>query len=127
MPVSPEKQDLKKTRISLPYFASKWAINGLMKTTAMEAGPNGIRANVIAPGCVEGPRTDAMIARKAAAKGTTPQVVRDAYLARTSLRTFAMAEDVAAMALFLASETGKSISRQVMVVDGHTENPDPKI
>lgn len=115
------------TPFRAPYVASKWAINGLMKTIAMEAGPYGIRANVVAPGCVEGLRINAVIAREAAAKGTTPEVVRDAYLAGTSLRTFARAEDVAAMALFLASETGRSISGQVMVVDGHTENPDPKV
>ena len=41
-----------------PYVASKWAIIGLTKTLAMELGPEGIRANAICPGCVEGPRTD---------------------------------------------------------------------
>ena len=110
-----------------PYVASKWAINGLMKTVAMEAGPFGIRANVLAPACVEGPRIDGVIAREAAAKGTTPEAVRKAYLEGTSLRRFARPEEVAAMALFLASESGASISGQVMVVDGHTENPDPKV
>lgn len=110
-----------------PYVASKWAINGLMKTVAMEAGPYGVRTNVLAPGCVEGPRIDAVIAREAAAKGTTPEVVRNAYLAGTSLRSFAKPEDVAAMALFLASPAAERISGQVMVIDGHTENPDPKV
>jgi NAD(P)-dependent dehydrogenase (short-subunit alcohol dehydrogenase family) len=109
-----------------PYVASKWAINGLMKTVAMEAGPFGIRANVLAPGCVEGPRIDCVIAREAAAKGTTPEAVRTAYLGGTSLQSFSRPEDVAAMALFLASESGARISGQVMVIDGHTENPDPK-
>lgn len=110
-----------------PYVASKWAINGLMKTVAMEAGPHGIRANVLAPACVEGPRIDAVIAREAAAKGTTPDTVRRAYLEGTSLRCFARPEDVAAMALFLASESGARISGQVVIIDGHTENPDPKV
>lgn len=110
-----------------PYVVSKWAVNGLMKTVAMEAGPFGIRANVIAPACVEGPRMDGVIAREAAAKGTTPEAVRNAYLEGTSLRRFARANDVAAMALFLASDSGSRISGQVMVIDGHTENPDPKV
>lgn len=109
-----------------PYVASKWAIDGLMKTVAMEAGPFGIRANVLAPACVEGPRIDGVIAREAAAKGTTPEAVRKAYLEGTSLRRFASPEEVAAMALFLASESGASISGQIMVIDGHTENPDSK-
>lgn len=110
-----------------PYVASKWAINGLMKTVAMEAGPHGIRANVLAPGCVEGPRIDAVIEREALAKGASPEQVRQAYLAGTSLRSFASPEDVADMALFLASSAGKRISGQVIVIDGHTENPDPKL
>jgi NAD(P)-dependent dehydrogenase (short-subunit alcohol dehydrogenase family) len=109
-----------------PYVASKWAINGLMKTVAMEAGPYGVRANVLSPGCVEGPRIEAVIAREAAAKGTTVELVREAYLGGTSLRTFSKPGDVAAMAIFLASESGKRISGQVIVIDGHTENPDPK-
>ena len=110
-----------------PYVVSKWAMNGLMKTVAMEAGPFGIRANVIAPACVEGPRIDGVIAREAAAKGTTPEAIRNAYLEGTSLRRFARANDVAAMALFLASDSGSRVSGQVMVIDGHTENPDPKV
>jgi len=109
-----------------PYAASKWALHGLMKTVAMEAGAYGIRANAIAPGCVEGPRIDAVIEREAAAKGTAADHVRRAYEAGTSLRRFAKAEDVAAMAVFLASDAAQVISGQVIAVDGHTENPDPK-
>lgn len=110
-----------------PYVAAKWAVNGLMKTVAMEAGPFGIRANVIAPGCVEGPRIEAVIAREAEAKGCHPDAVRAAYLAGTSLGVFTRPEDVAAMALYLASPAGARISGQVITMDGHTENPDPKV
>lgn len=115
------------TPLRAPYVAAKWAVNGLMKTVAMEAGPYGIRANTIAPGCVEGPRIERVIEREAAAKGTTPAAVRAAYEAGTSLRAFVTAEDVAAMALFLASPGGARISGQVLTLDGHTENPDPKV
>jgi NAD(P)-dependent dehydrogenase (short-subunit alcohol dehydrogenase family) len=115
------------TPLRAPYVAAKWAVNGLMKTVAMEAGPFGIRANVIAPACVEGPRIERVIEREAAAKGTTPAAVRAAYEAGTSLRTFVTAEDVAAMAVFLASPAGERISGQVITLDGHTENPDPKV
>lgn len=115
------------TPLRAPYVAAKWAVNGLMKTVAMEAGPFGIRANTIAPGCVEGPRIERVIEREAAAKGTTPAAVRAAYEAGTSLRSFVTADDVAAMALFLASPGGARISGQVLTLDGHTENPDPKV
>lgn len=110
-----------------PYAAAKWAVNGLMKTVAMEAGPFGVRANTIAPGAVEGPRMDGVIAREAAAKGVAPQVIRDGYAAGTSMRTFVEASDVAAMAVFLASDAARRISGQIIAVDGHTENPDPKV
>ena len=50
-----------------------------MKTLAMEAGPFGIRANAIAPGCVEGARIDAVIEKEAAKKKTTSDVIREAY------------------------------------------------
>ena len=110
-----------------PYSASKWGIHGFMKTLAMEAGPFGIRANAIAPGCVEGARIDAVIDREAAKKKTTPDVIREAYESGTSLKTFVDAEDIASMALFLSSEQASRISGQVIAVDGHTENPDPKI
>lgn len=109
-----------------PYAAAKWAIHGLMKTVAMEAGPFGIRANAIAPGSVEGPRMDGVIAREAATKGVSPQAIRDGYAAGTSMRTFVRAEDVAAMAVFLASDAASRVSGQIIAVDGHTENPDPK-
>ena len=110
-----------------PYSASKWAIHGLMKTVAMEAGSFGIRANAIAPGCVEGDRINGVIEREAAQKNTTSDIVRQAYKAGTSLNTFIEAKDIAAMAVFLASESAQLVSGQIIAVDGHTENPDPKI
>ena len=71
-----------------PYCASKWAVIGMMKTIAMEAGPYGIRANVIAPRCVEGERIDGVIEREARQKDTTPkefvQRMRQAHLSAAS-------------------------------------------
>jgi NAD(P)-dependent dehydrogenase (short-subunit alcohol dehydrogenase family) len=43
------------------------------------------------------------------------------------MRTFVEARDVAAMAQFLASDGARYVSGQVIAVDGHTENPDPKV
>lgn len=109
-----------------PYSASKWAINGLMKTLAMELGPCGIRANSICPGAVEGPRMEAVMAKEAAAKGTTRDAIYAGYAGGTSMRSFVSAEDIAAMAVFLASDAARLVSGQIIAVDGHTENPDPK-
>ncbi len=103
------------------YAASKWAQVGLTKTWAMELGPDGIRVNAISPGSVEGPRIDAVIEREAAERNLTPEQVRDVYLRQTSMRTFITAEDIASMALFLASDGAARVSGQVIAIDGYTE------
>ncbi|MGC1504349.1 MAG: SDR family oxidoreductase [Sulfitobacter sp.] len=110
-----------------PYAAAKWAMIGLMKTLAMELGPFGIRANAICPGSVEGERMEGVLAREAAAKGMTRDQVYDGYAAGTSMRSFVEARDIADMAVFLGSERARMVSGQVIAVDGHTENPDPKV
>lgn len=110
-----------------PYASAKWAINGLMKTLAMELGPFGIRANSICPGSVEGPRIEAVLEREAAIKGTTRDAIYKGYAAGTSMRSFVTATDVANMAYFLGSDEARLVSGQIIAVDGHTENPDPKV
>lgn len=110
-----------------PYAAAKWAIVGFMKTMAMELGPFGIRANVICPGSVEGPRMEGVLEREAAAKGTTRDAIYEGYAAGTSMKSFVWAEDIADMAVFLGSDKARMVSGQVIAVDGHTENPDPKV
>ncbi len=110
-----------------PYAAAKWAMIGLMKTLAMELGPFGIRANAICPGSVEGPRMEGVLMREAAAKGMTRDQVYNGYASGTSMRSFVEARDVANMAVFLGSDGARLVSGQVIAVDGHTENPDPKV
>jgi NAD(P)-dependent dehydrogenase (short-subunit alcohol dehydrogenase family) len=79
-------------------LASKWGVNGLMKTLAMELGQFGVRANSICPGAVEGPRMEAVLAREAALKSTTRDIIYRGYAAGTSMRSFIAATDVAAFA-----------------------------
>ncbi|EPX80835.1 SDR family oxidoreductase [Litoreibacter arenae] len=110
-----------------PYAAAKWGVIGLMKTLAMELGPHGIRANAICPGAVEGSRMEGVLAREAAAKGMTRDQVYEGYAKGTSMRSFVEARDVANMAVFLGSDAARLVSGQVIAVDGHTENPDPKL
>jgi len=110
-----------------PYAAAKWAVIGLMKTLAMELGPFGIRANAICPGSVEGPRMEGVLQREAAAKGMSRDQVYAGYASGTSMGSFVTAEDIAHMAVFLASPAARLVSGQVIAVDGHTVNPDPKL
>ena len=109
-----------------PYVAAKWGIIGLMKTVAMELGPYGIRANAICPGSVNGPRIDKVIAAEAEAKGLHPDAVREGYAAGTAMKRLTDPEDVADMALFLASDAAKMVSGQALAVDGMTYNVDPQ-
>jgi NAD(P)-dependent dehydrogenase (short-subunit alcohol dehydrogenase family) len=105
-----------------PYAASKWALIGLTKTLAMELGPWGIRVNAICPGSVDGDRIERVIQRAAAQRNKEPEEIRDAYQRQTSLRRFISPDEVANMAIFLASDLCGSISGQAMSVDGHTES-----
>lgn len=110
-----------------PYAAAKWAVIGLMKTLAMELGPKGIRVNAILPGSVNGPRIDRVFADEAAAKGMTPEAVRKGYEDGTAMRSLVDAADIAAMAVFLASDGARLVSGQAITVDGFTINPDPQV
>ena len=98
-----------------------------MKTLAMELGPYGVRANAICPGAVEGPRMEGVLEREAAAKGMSRDQVYEGYASGTSMRSFVEARDIANMAVFLGSDAARLVSGQVIAVDGHTENPDPKV
>ena len=104
-----------------PYAAAKWAVVGFTKSLAIEAGPDGIRVNAIQPGNVEGPRIDRVIAAKAKAFGISFEEQRQAVLSKVSLRTFVSAQDIANMALFLATDAGKHISGQALAVCGNVE------
>jgi len=105
-----------------PYSASKWAMIGMTKTVAMETGPFNIRVNAICPGSVTGSRIEEVIENDAIARGISKEDIREFYLNQVSLHTFVDAQDVANTALFLASEYGKSISGQILGVDGNTES-----
>jgi len=104
-----------------PYTASKFAIVGLAETLAMELGPDRIRVNCIQPGFVDGERIDRVIAAKAAARGITIEQQTQEFLSRVSLRTMVTMQDIANMALFLASAAGQHISGQALSVCGNIE------
>jgi NAD(P)-dependent dehydrogenase (short-subunit alcohol dehydrogenase family) len=105
-----------------PYAAAKWAIVGLTQSLAMEAGPDKIRVNCLQPGMVEGDRVDRVVADKAKALGLTPGELKKQMLERTSMRTAVTAQDVANVALFLATAVGKHISGQAIPICGNVES-----
>jgi NAD(P)-dependent dehydrogenase (short-subunit alcohol dehydrogenase family) len=101
-----------------PYAAAKWAVVGFTKSLAIEAGPDKVRVNCIQPGNVEGERINRVIDAKAKAFGIPFEQQKQKLLETASLRTFVTAQDVANMALFLATDAGKHISGQAISVCG---------
>jgi NAD(P)-dependent dehydrogenase (short-subunit alcohol dehydrogenase family) len=100
------------------YAASKWGVIGLTKTLSMELGADGIRANAILPGAVAGPRMERVLEGRVATSGRTLQQERMSALANQSLKSFTEASQVAALALFLASDAARTISGQAISIDG---------
>lgn len=95
--------------------AAKWGLVGLTQTIAKEAGPYGIRANVICPGGMDEPDLREMYAQRAKNLGMTVEAHEQQILALTPLRKYAKHDEVAKAALFLASSdsshtTGESLN-----------------
>ena len=103
-----------------PYPSAKWAVTGLTRSLAIECGGEGIRVNAICPGSVSGERMDRVIQNEASARKISEDEVRASYVSQCSLKTFIDPEDIAAMAVFLASPQGARISGQIISVDGDT-------
>jgi NAD(P)-dependent dehydrogenase (short-subunit alcohol dehydrogenase family) len=90
---------------------------GFTKTLAMELGEWGIRANAIAPGAVEGDRIERVFAGRAQISGKSMDEVRGDAMAAQSIKTMVDPKNIAALAVFLASDAAKSISGQVLPID----------
>jgi NAD(P)-dependent dehydrogenase (short-subunit alcohol dehydrogenase family) len=100
------------------YAASKWGIIGLTKTLSMELGEFGIRANAILPGPVAGERMQRVLEARAKASGRPIEAERSNALTNHSIKNFTEASEVAALALFLASDAARTISGQAISIDG---------
>ena len=98
-----------------------------MKTLASELGPFNVRANAICPGPVEGDRMERVLEKEALIKQRTRDEIYAGYAAGASMRRFVSAQDIAGMAVFLASDAARLVSGQVIAVDGNTENPESSI
>jgi 3-hydroxybutyrate dehydrogenase len=101
-----------------PYCASKWAMIGLTQTLAEEAGRYNITANAIAPGPVNGPRIETVIRNRAAQMKVTVEEVTRQYVEPTALKRMVEEDDIAALALFLASDEGRNITGETFNVSG---------
>jgi 3-hydroxybutyrate dehydrogenase len=101
------------------YVAAKHGVIGLTKTTALETAESNITCNAICPGYVWTPLVEQQIEGQAKAHGLPrEQVIRDVLLAQQPNKRFATVEQIGALAVFLASEEGSSITGASLPVDG---------
>ena len=101
-----------------PYAAAKWGVIGFTKSLSIELGRDGVRVNAILPGPVDGPRIRAVIKAKAQTEGVSENEMTERTVGTTSLKCFVTQQDIANMALYLASPFGRTISGQAISVDG---------
>ena len=99
------------------YCASKWGLIGLTKTLSIELGEFGIRVNAILPGAVAGERIDKVFAGRAQLSGRTAEQERADSMSIQSLKRFVDPRDIAALAVFISSDAGKSVSGQMLPID----------
>ena len=107
--------------LRLPYATSKFAITGLTKTLALELGPANISVNAILPGYILNARGARVIRAKAEAAGRTVEEMEATILRNIAMRTGIAEQEIADLALYLCSESGRHISGQLLGVDGAFE------
>lgn len=89
------------------YTAAKAGLAGLCRSLCKELGPRGLRVNVVAPGVIETPATDALPAQQ-----------RARYETMSALRRLGRPEEVAAVVTFLASDWASYVTGETILVDG---------
>jgi len=100
------------------YGASKAAVIGLTKAVAADFIRRGIRCNAICPATVESPSLDQRIATLAAQSGQSVADVRKAFIDRQPMGRIGKPEEVAALAVYLASDESAFTTGQAHIVDG---------
>lgn len=102
------------------YGATKWALRGLTKSAALEAGGACVRVNMVSPGGVEGPRLKRQLGEEAAREGIPYQQAYDRFCQTAALRRVSTDRDVALQVLHLLGDGGRNVTGQDLLVDGGT-------
>ena len=100
------------------YGATKAAVIGLTKAVALDFIRRGIRANAICPGTIQSPSLDERISAQSKASGQSLEAVRQAFVDRQPMGRLGTPEEIAAMALYLASDESRFTTGGIHLVDG---------
>ena len=104
------------------YGASKAAVIGLTKSIAADFVTRGIRCNAICPGTVESPSLRERIEAQSLATGKTLEQVRAAFIARQPMGRVAVPSEIAALAVYLASDESAFTTGTTQICDGGLTN-----
>jgi 2-keto-3-deoxy-L-fuconate dehydrogenase len=99
------------------YSATKAAVIGMTKSVAADYVTRGIRCNCLCPGTVHTPSLDERIEANAAAAGSV-EAARAAFIARQPMGRLGTPEEIAALAVYLASDAAQFVTGQALVIDG---------
>jgi 2-keto-3-deoxy-L-fuconate dehydrogenase len=100
------------------YGTTKAAVIGLTKAVAADFIKRGIRANAICPGTIQSPSLDERIEALADSTGQSLEVARQAFIDRQPMGRLGTAEEVAALAVYLASDEASYTTGHIHLVDG---------
>ena len=104
------------------YGTTKAAVIGLTKAVAADFITKGIRCNAICPGTVESPSLRDRIAAQAKASGQTLEQVEAAFISRQPMGRLGRVEEIAALAVYLASDESSFTTGTAQVIDGGWSN-----
>lgn len=99
------------------YGATKAAIVGMTKAAAVDVVAQGVRLNCICPGTIDTPSLGERIAANAAAAGGV-EAARAAFVARQAVGRLGSADEIASLAVYLASDESAFVTGQAMIIDG---------
>jgi 2-keto-3-deoxy-L-fuconate dehydrogenase len=100
------------------YSVTKAAVVGLTKSVAADFLKQRIRCNAICPGTVDSPSLAQRIASQAQAEGKTATEIRETFVARQPMGRLGRPEEIAALAVYLASDESAFTTGQIHVIDG---------
>ena len=100
------------------YGTTKAAVIGLTKAVAADFIKRGVRANAICPGTIQSPSLDERISALAESSGQSLETVRQAFIDRQPMGRLGTAEEIAALAVYLASDEASYTTGHIHLADG---------